>query len=74
VLSDSGPIAARVYATDLHGAYTMLHLAVGDEDLVVHARAGRQLDYPIDTPVRFDLDPQQVRFFDPTTELTIRKS
>jgi multiple sugar transport system ATP-binding protein len=74
VLSDSGPIAARVYATDLHGAYTMLHLAVGDEDLVVHARAGRELDYPIDTPVRFDLDPQQVRFFDPTTEMTIRKS
>jgi ABC-type sugar transport system ATPase subunit len=73
VLSDSGPIAARVYATDLHGAYTMLHLAVGDEDLVVHARAGRQLDYPIDTPVRFDLDPQQVRFFDPTTEMAIRR-
>ena len=73
VISDAGPIAARVYATDLHGAYTMLHLAVGDEDTIVHARAGRELDYPIDTPVRFDLDPQQVRFFDPTTEVTIRR-
>jgi hypothetical protein len=50
----------------------MLHLAVGDEDLIVHARAGRQLDYPIDTPVRFDLDSQQVRFFDPKTEMAIR--
>ncbi|HEY3229514.1 MAG TPA: ABC transporter ATP-binding protein [Roseiflexaceae bacterium] len=72
VLSDQGPIAARVYATDLHGAYTMLHLAVGDEDLIVHARAVRELDYPIDTPVRFDLDPQQVRFFDPETEMALK--
>jgi multiple sugar transport system ATP-binding protein len=71
IVSGQGPIAARVYADDLHGAYTMLHLALGDENLIVHARAGRELSYPIDTPVRFDLDPQLVRFFDPQTELAI---
>jgi multiple sugar transport system ATP-binding protein len=73
VVADNGPLAARVYATDLHGAYTMLHLALGGEDLILHARAGRELNYPIDTAVRFDLDPQQVRFFDPKTEFRIQK-
>ena len=67
-----GQIAARVYADDLHGAYTMLHLALGDENLIVHARAGREIAYPIDTPLRFDLDPEQVRFFDPETERAIK--
>jgi multiple sugar transport system ATP-binding protein len=73
-VAPDAPLAARVYATDLHGAYTMLHLALGGEDTVVHARAGRATDYPIDAPIRFDLDPQQVRFFDPKSELSIQKS
>jgi multiple sugar transport system ATP-binding protein len=63
-----GPLQARVYADDLHGAYSMLHLALGGDDIIVHARAGRAASYGIDTPVRFDLDSQQVRFFDPRTE------
>ena len=71
VLSERGSIAARVYASDLHGAFTMLHLTLNDQDLIAHARAGRELSYPIDTPIRFDLDPQQVRFFDPKTEMAI---
>ena len=74
VVAENGPTAAQVYASDLHGAYTMLHLALGDENLIVHARTSREVDYPIDAPVRFDLDPQMVRFFDPTTEMAIRKS
>jgi multiple sugar transport system ATP-binding protein len=68
----AGP-ATRVYAADLHGAYTMLHLAVEGEETIIHARAGRANDYPIDTPVRFDLDPEQVRFFDPKTEKAITR-
>ena len=67
----SGALSASVYAADLHGAYTMLHLALGDDGKVVHARAGRTTDYSIDTPVRFDLDPEQVRFFDPKTEMAV---
>jgi multiple sugar transport system ATP-binding protein len=72
MVGPAGALSARVYATDLHGAYTMLHLALGGEDLIVHARAGRALDYPIDTPLRFDLDPELVRFFDPKTEKAIK--
>ena len=72
IVAPDGPITGRVYADDLHGAYTMLHLALGDENLIVHARAGRQVSYPIDTTVRFGLDPEQVRFFDPRTEMALK--
>jgi len=72
MVSPNGAIAGRIYAADLHGPYTMLHVAIGGEDLIVHARAGREMNYAIDTPVRFDLDPQQVRFFDPKTEAAIK--
>jgi len=70
LLRDDGPLAAEVYASDLHGAYTMLHLALSD-GTVVHARAARELSYPIGTALRFDLDPEQVRFFDAQSERSI---
>jgi multiple sugar transport system ATP-binding protein len=70
-LSDSGAIAAEVYATELYGAYTMLHLSI--EDVVVHVRAERGIDYPIGATVRFDLDPEMMRFFDPETEAAITR-
>ena len=65
-----GEIPATVYATDLHGGYTMLHLDLGS-DTIIHARATREAHYPIDTPVRFDLNPSMVRFFNPATEAAI---
>ena len=71
LLRPIGPLAAEVYADDLHGAYTMLHLALAGADTIVHARAARELSYPIGTPVRFDLDPELVRFFDEATERAI---
>jgi multiple sugar transport system ATP-binding protein len=71
-VSPSGAISGRIYAADLHGAYTMLHVAIGGEDLIVHARAPREMNYAIDTPVRFDLDPTMIRFFDPKTEAAIK--
>ena len=49
----------------MHGSFTMLHLTVGDEATVVDVRAERWVDYPLDAPVRFDIDPDSVRFFDP---------
>ncbi|NLX09931.1 MAG: ABC transporter ATP-binding protein [Chloroflexi bacterium] len=69
VVSD-GPLAAEVYAADLHGSYTMLHLSLGPDE-IVHSRARRETHYPIGTPVRFDLNPEMVRFFDPQTERAI---
>ena len=71
LISADGPIAARVYADDLHGPYSMLHLSLGDDTKVVHARASRDLSFPINTLLRFDLDPAMVRFFNPETERTI---
>ena len=60
------------YADDLHGAYSMLHLSVGDQQQIVHARANREVTFPIGALLRFDLDPEMVRFFDPKTEAAIK--
>jgi multiple sugar transport system ATP-binding protein len=73
-VSPTGAIAGRIYAADLHGAYTMLHIAIGGDELIVNARVPRELMYAIDTPVRVDLDPALVRFFDPKTEAAIKGS
>ena len=72
VIAVDAPLTSTVYADDLHGAYTMLHLELA-ADIIVHVRANRQLHYPIGAVVRFDLDPQMVRFFDPRTESAIRQ-
>ena len=67
VLRD-GPLAASVYADDLHGSYTMLHLSFsGQADDIINLRANRNVSVPIGTTVRFDLDPDLVRFFDAAT-------
>lgn len=70
-VNEAGSLAAEVYASELYGAYTMLHLSWGD--LVFHIRAERGLDCPIGTTVRFDLDPEQVRLFDPQSEAAITR-
>jgi ABC-type sugar transport system ATPase subunit len=67
VNQESGQLQAKVYASDLHGGYSMLHLELSDGD-VVHARAGRDVDYPIGMAVKFSLNPEMVRFFHPETE------
>ena len=63
-----GQLKAQVYATDMHGAYSILHLAFDEAGQIMHARAGREISYPIGAPIRFDIDPVNVRFFDPQTE------
>jgi multiple sugar transport system ATP-binding protein len=70
-ITDSGALAAEVYATELYGAYTMLHLSIGD--VVIHIRAERGIDYPLGATVRFDLDPEMMRFFDPQTQAAITR-
>ena len=61
---------AEVYASDLFGAYNMLHLAL-DEDTVVHVRGERGAGHKIGDQVTFDLDPEMVRFFNPQTETAV---
>jgi multiple sugar transport system ATP-binding protein len=67
---EDGQLAGEVYATDLHGAYTMLHVNINDHE-IIHIRSDRTAHYPIGTPVRFDLKPQMIRFFDPISEKKI---
>ncbi len=71
-LAAEGPLAGEVYASELQGAYSVLHVNVNSQD-IVHIRTDRQIDYPIGTSVRFDIDPQMVRFFNPATEAAIKK-
>jgi multiple sugar transport system ATP-binding protein len=72
-VSDSGRLVSITYATDLHGGYTMLHLELA-ADVVIHVRAGREISYPIGQTVRFDLNPQMVRFFHPETEMALNQA
>jgi multiple sugar transport system ATP-binding protein len=71
-ISPRGALSGEVYAADMHGGYTVLHVNI-DENEIVHIRSDRQASPPIGTPVRFDLDPEVVRFFDPRTEMALRR-
>ncbi len=64
-----GTLVGEVYASELYGAYTMLHVNLENE--IIHIRSDRQARYPIGTVVHFDLDPAMVRFFNPETELAL---
>jgi ABC-type sugar transport system ATPase subunit len=72
-VNEDGDLSATVYADDLHGGYSMLHLNMG-EDTIVNARAGREAQFEINQPLRFSLDPESVRFFNPQTEAALRKA
>ena len=72
LVNEDGQLTARVYADELHGAYRVLHLAIGSENTIVHVRAGRDAIHPIGALIHFDLDPEMVRFFDPKTESALK--
>jgi multiple sugar transport system ATP-binding protein len=69
-VSAEGAVRATVYGSDLHGSYTMLHLNL-NEDKIVHIRAQREIVHAIGAEVRFELDPEMIRFFDPKTEAAV---
>jgi multiple sugar transport system ATP-binding protein len=69
LVSDGAPLNTEVYADDLHGPFTMLHLSLdGTPDTMINVRVGRNSHHPIGSSIRFDIDPQMLRFFDATTE------
>ncbi len=70
--SGHGTLVGQVYASDMHGAYTMLHVNLNEYD-IVHVRSDRLVSFPIGTPVHFDINPDMVRFFDPKTEMAITR-
>lgn len=69
-ITEKGRLAGRVYATELLGAYTMLHVNINEHELV-HIRVDRIISYPIGTNIHFDLEAQMMRFFNPVTEKAI---
>jgi ABC-type sugar transport system ATPase subunit len=69
---ENGPIMGKVFNTDLHGSYVVLHVDLAGDQLV-QVRARRDHEYGIDTPIRFGLNEAMVRFFDPKTEMALSK-
>ncbi len=69
-INPNGAFTGNVYATDMHGAYTMLHINLNENE-IVHIRGDRAVAFPIGTQVRFDLKADMVRFFHPKTEKAI---
>ncbi|MDX1413668.1 MAG: ABC transporter ATP-binding protein [Candidatus Promineifilaceae bacterium] len=68
-----GQLGAEVYASDLHGAFNMMHVALEKDnvDVVVHIRGERGASHEMGDTLRFDVQPEMVRFFDPQTEKAI---
>ncbi len=72
IINGKNRIQADVYADDLYGAHTMLHLSLnGDNESIVHVRGQRGLGLRMGDKVEFDLDPEMIRFFDPSNESAI---
>ena len=72
-INATGALCGEVYASELHGAYKMLHVSLDGSPDVVHIRSDRQADLPIGATVRFDLKPDMVRFFNPETEASVAR-
>ena len=71
-LSSTGQLTGEVYASELQGAFSVLHVNVNSAD-IIHIRVDRTVEYPIGTVVRFDIDPSMVRFFDSRSQAAINK-
>ncbi len=71
-LKENGQLSGEVYASEMQGAYTVLHVNINEHE-IVHIRSDRLVHYPIGASLKFDINPQMVRFFDPATELAIRR-
>jgi multiple sugar transport system ATP-binding protein len=70
-LNPNGALAGQVYATNMHGAYTMVSVSLNKTD-IMHIRGERETHYPIGANVRFDLDAPHIRFFNPKDETAIQ--
>ncbi|MEZ4561099.1 MAG: ABC transporter ATP-binding protein [Caldilineaceae bacterium] len=78
-INDSGSMQGEVYAVDMHGAYKLLHVNLGNapdtgEPTIVHLRTDRMVSNPMGSALRFTADPAMLRFFDPRTGKAILPS
>ena len=78
-VNGEGAIRATVYASELYGPYTMLHASLtaeandSVETEIVHVRTRRGVVHDIGEEIRFGLNPEMVRFFDPQTQAAVAK-
>lgn len=72
-VNPEGTLHGEVYATDMQGSYNMLHVNMTGDN-VVHLRADRATRYPIGANIRFDVNPEMARFFNPQNEMALRKN
>ena len=70
-LAADGEIKSSVYAEDMHGAFTMVSLQMGED--IVFVRGSRDVSHAMGSVVQFSLDQEMVRFFDPKTEKSLRR-
>ena len=63
-------IGAKVFLVEMNGSNLMLDLSLSEES-IVKVRANRGVDFEIGSPVNFELDPQMVRFFNPSSEAAV---
>jgi len=75
ILAADGDIGGSVYAVDMYGSHKLVHIDVdnGDTQSIVHLRADRMVDFSIGSAVRFNIEPEMMRFFDPKTEQAIQQ-
>lgn len=71
-IHDHGKLVGKVYASEMQGSSAVLHLTINENE-IIHIRTDRLIPYPIDTLVHFDIDPKMVRFFNPSTEASIKR-
>jgi multiple sugar transport system ATP-binding protein len=72
-VSKNGPISGTVFNTDLHGSYVVLHVDLAGDQLV-QVRARREHEFEVGMPIRFGLNEEMVRFFDPKTEMALSRA
>lgn len=70
-VSGEGALAGQTYASDRRGAYNVLHVSLDGE--MARIRADRSHSYAPGETVRFDVDPEMVRFFNPQTEVALTR-
>jgi multiple sugar transport system ATP-binding protein len=70
----TGELGGEVYASDLHGAFNMMHVALEEDNVeaMAHIRGERGHGHRIAERIGFDLEPEMVRFFDPGNGRAIR--
>lgn len=70
-MSSEGAIRGALYASDMHGSYSMLHIELA-RDQIVHIRVDRGPSHRMGETLAFDIRPQMVRFFHPKTEKALK--